>query len=85
MAYEEREITIASQMRPPMMKSAPKMLTFESVFAERWKICDIALESPRTTAKRMPFQVRREEGPVVRTAVDVFPACSLALYHRCEK
>ncbi len=23
------------------MKSAPKMLTFERVFAERWKICDI--------------------------------------------
>jgi hypothetical protein len=40
-AYEERAITIASQISPPIMKSAPKMLTFEIVFAERWKICDI--------------------------------------------
>jgi hypothetical protein len=30
-------------MSPPMMNSAPKMLTFERVFAERWKICDIGV------------------------------------------
>ena len=39
--YDDRLMTIASQIRPATMKSAPKMLTFERVFAERWKICDI--------------------------------------------
>jgi len=33
--YDDRLRTIASQIKPPAMKSAPKMLTFESVFAER--------------------------------------------------
>jgi hypothetical protein len=30
------------------------MLTFESVFAERWKICDIRTLKAGPTANRMP-------------------------------
>jgi hypothetical protein len=38
----ERLISSKRPRRPATMKTAPKMLTRESVLAERWKICDIA-------------------------------------------